>query len=237
MKKAKVKKQGGKAAEDVEAARGGGSGVLSDTVGSAKGEPASKRGTETTPASSPETSEDIDPIEELQAKVEKLEDGLLRAKAEYQNAQRRHAIEQAGSVRYANAEVMKSLLGVLDDFDRSLAAAENSDNLAAVVDGVRLVYGNLTKALRDHGLELIAALHEPFDPRVHEAVMQQTSADFPPGTVVQEVAKGYRLRDRVLRPSKVIVSKEPCHNRQDDPDAAAQADGGSKQNQGKSEQD
>lgn len=156
-----------------------------------------------------ESTEPKDPVETPEVRIEQLEEKLARARAELQNAQRRHGVERAQAIRYANAEVMKSLLGVIDDFERSLAAAEDSDNLQAVVDGVRLVYDNLTKALRDHGLTLIPALHEPFDPEVHEAMLQQPSADFPSGTVLNEVAKGYRLHDRVVRPSKVIVSKEP----------------------------
>ncbi|MGB2985265.1 MAG: nucleotide exchange factor GrpE, partial [Phycisphaerae bacterium] len=145
----------------------------------------------------------------LQAKVDKLAASLLRAKADYQNMQRRSDVERANAIRYANAELMRSLLNVIDDFERSLAAAETSDNLTAVVDGVRLVYDNFIKALRDHGLEMIEALHRPFDPNVHEALMQQSAADYEPGTVVEQIAKGYRLGDRVIRPTKVIVSKAP----------------------------
>ena len=150
---------------------------------------------------------EADSVPELQAKVERLQDSLLRAKADFQNMQRRSNNERADAIRYANAELLKSLLGVVDDFERSLAAAKSSDNLQAVVDGVRLVYENLLKALRAQGVETIEALHKPFDPGVHEALMQQPSADHPPGTIVEEIAKGYRLGDRVLRPAKVVVSK------------------------------
>ena len=146
------------------------------------------------------------PVEQLDAKVAMLEDKLLRAKADFQNLQRRSAIERSDAVRYANAELMKSLLSVLDDFERSLEAAKTTDKLDAVVDGVRLVYDNFMKSLNTHGLEQIKALHEPFDPHVHEAMMQQPSADFSPGTVIEEVSKGYQLRDRVLRPTRVVVS-------------------------------
>ncbi len=160
-----------------------------------------------------ESADDVtaksDPLQVLQARVEKLEDTLLRAKADYQNFRRRSAIERANAIRYANAELMKSLLGVIDDFERSLASTEASDNHQAVVDGVRLVYQNLIQALRVQGLETIDALHEPFDPTIHQAMSQQPAADFPPGTVVEVVAKGYRLHDRVLRPAKVIVTKSP----------------------------
>lgn len=151
----------------------------------------------------------LDQAEGLRAKVEELEDRLLRAKADTQNLRRRFAVEQSSAIRYANAELMKSLLGILDDFERSLAATETSDNLQAVVDGAELVYQNLIQALRSQGLHAIDALHEPFDPNVHEAIMQQPSADYPAGTVVEEISKGYRLHDRVIRPTKVVVSKEP----------------------------
>ncbi|MFH1110519.1 MAG: nucleotide exchange factor GrpE [Planctomycetota bacterium] len=148
-----------------------------------------------------------DPVAELQAKVAKLEDSLLRAKADFQNLQRRSAAERLDALRYANAELMKSLVKVVDDFERSLAAASKPDNLPAVVEGVRLVYENLTKALSDHGLETIEALHRPFDPNVHEALLHQPSDRHSPGTVIQQIAKGYRLCDRVVRPAKVIVAK------------------------------
>ena len=148
-----------------------------------------------------------DVLAELQSKVTKLEDSLLRAKADFQNLQRTSAVERTDAIRYANAELMKSLVKVVDDFERSLAAASKPDNLQAVVEGVRLVYENLSKALSDHGLEPIEALHRPFDPAVHEALLHQPSDEHPPGTVTEQIAKGYRLRDRVVRPAKVIVAK------------------------------
>ena len=161
----------------------------------------SAAGVEPEAEASPETAVAVDPVQELREKVERLEDGLLRAKADYQNAQRRSCIERAEAIRYANADVMKSLLSVLDDFDRPLAAGEGSEDRAALLEGVRMMYGNLNKALQDHGLAAISARHEPFDPSIHEAVMQQPSEDFPTGTVIEEVARGYRLHDRVLRAS------------------------------------
>ncbi len=148
-----------------------------------------------------------DAAAELQAKIAGLEDSLLRAKADFQNLQRRAAVEHADAVRYANAELMKSLVKVLDDFERSLAASAKPDNLKAVVEGVRLVHENLSKALTEHGLEPIEALHQPFDPKIHEALLHQPSDKHPPGTVIEQIARGYRLRDRVVRPAKVIVAK------------------------------
>jgi len=112
------------------------------------------------------------------------------------------------AIRFANADLMRSLLVVVDGLQRSLDAAANSSNLQAVFDGVRLVYDDLMKALGAHGLEPIEAHRKPFDPNVHEALMQQPSADAPAGTVLEEIARGYRLRERVLRPAKVVVAQE-----------------------------
>jgi len=148
-----------------------------------------------------------DPVKALEAKVASLEDSLLRAKADYQNLLRRSAQERSDAVRFANAELMRSLLVVADDFERALTATKSTPNGEAIADGIRLVYDNFAKALQDHGLEPIEALHQPFDPTVHQALLQQPTDEYPPGTVVEEVAKGYRLQDRVVRAAKVVVAK------------------------------
>lgn len=145
----------------------------------------------------------------LQRRVEALEDSLLRAKADNQNLQRRAAQERIDAVRYANAEFMRGMIGVVDDLERALAAAGQEGGGAALADGVRLVYENLLKALRLFGCEPIEALHRPFDPHCHEALMQQPSEEHAAGTVIAELAKGYRLRERTLRPAKVVVAAAP----------------------------
>lgn len=150
-----------------------------------------------------------DSVAVLRDKVAVLEDSLLRAKADYQNLQRRSAVERSEALRYANAELMKALVVVMDDFERSLQAAGDSVGSDAIMDGVQLVYQNLANALKEHGLETIQAGGMPFDPQVHEALMNQPTKNAAPGTVLKEVAKGYRLRDRVIRPAKVIVAQAP----------------------------
>lgn len=149
-----------------------------------------------------------------QAEIDALKNALLRGRADFANLQRRAAIDRAEAIRFANAELLKSLLNALDDFDRTIVAAESSDNLESVVEGVELVHANLTKALQNSGLEEIPALHHAFDPTIHEALLHQPTDAHPPGTVVEQVAKGYRLRDRVLRPAKVIVAKAIAENQQ-----------------------
>lgn len=155
---------------------------------------------------SAQPAQPADPIAELQAKVDSLEDSLLRAKAESQNIQRRAATERSEAIRYANAELMRALIPVLEDFDRAFDAAGPTDK--PILEGTRLVHANLMKALRDFGLETIeVSPGDEFDPTIHEAMMQQPSDTVIPGNVVEQVTRGYRLRDRVLRPARVVVAK------------------------------
>lgn len=166
-----------------------------------------------------EGNETPDSVVELRQKVDALEDQLLRTKAEHQNILRRAGTERIEAVRYANADLMRAIIPVLDDLDRAIEAAaarpaaekrKPSAIDPALLDGVKLVRENLLKALREQGMELIAAQHQAFDPHLHEAMMRQPSDEFPAGTVLQELAKGYRLRERTLRPARVIVSQGPA---------------------------
>lgn len=153
-------------------------------------------------------AQNSDPVMLLQNKVNQLEDSLLRAKADFQNLQRRTAIEKSEAIQYANAEIMKSLLTIIDDFNRSFEAMDTSNQKDdSDTSGFRLIYENFIKALSQHGLVMIDALHKPFDPAIHEALLQQPCDEHPPGTVIEELARGYRLHARVIRPSRVIVSK------------------------------
>lgn len=149
-----------------------------------------------------------DPVKQLEKEKAALENSLLRAKADYQNLQRRSAADRLDAVRFANAELMRSLLVVADDFERALEAGQAHQGSEAVTDGIRIVYDHFLKALKDQGLEPIESLHQPFDPTIHEALMQRPTESHPRGTVVEEVAKGYRLHERVIRPAKVVVASE-----------------------------
>jgi molecular chaperone GrpE len=174
-------------------------------------------------AAQPQTATDIadsagpgvDEVQTLRREVEEWKDKFLRARAEQQNALRRAANERDESVRYAQADLLRGLIEVVDDFDRALAAAEQAETVAGVIAGIKLVHAKLAKFLRDHHVETIEAQHALFDPAQHEALMQQPTSDHAPGTVIQQAQRGYRLRDRVLRPAKVVVAAAP----------AAQADG------------
>lgn len=146
--------------------------------------------------------------ENFSADAAQWRDKYLRAKAELVNFQRRAEKDRSDALRYAYAPLVRSLLPIIDDLERVIASGEeHKDNAQAILDGVRLVFENFVKSLREHQVERIEAQGEPFDPAVHEAMMEQPSAEHAERTVLQEVARGYRLHDRVLRPAKVIVSK------------------------------
>lgn len=140
----------------------------------------------------------------------------LRAQAEAQNQAKRLRADREEAVRYAITGFARTLLNVVDDLERSLQAAEQGADAESLKSGVRIVFDHLLKVLADHHVEPIAAVGEPFDPTCHEAMTQQPSTEHPPGTVLQEVQKGYRLHDRVLRPSRVIVSSVPAEQGQTD---------------------
>lgn len=158
-------------------------------------------------ASAEAPSEEGDRVAELEKKVSSLEDQLLRAKADLQNFQKRAARERSDAIVYGNAELMKSLLGVLDDFERSIKALDGGADPVSVMQGVKLTHDNLRKTLSEQGLEEIPAIGRAFDPSIHEALLHQPTKDHMAGTVIDVIVRGYRLRDRVVRPTRVVVAK------------------------------
>jgi len=158
------------------------------------------------------TAGEIDPLVQARNEAQEWKDKCLRALAEVQNALRRAANEREDAVRYANGSLLRGLLEVVDDFERALAGAGQCDSAAAVLEGVKLVHEKLLKFLRDQKVEAIEAEGTMFDPSQHEAMMQQPSAESAPGTVLQQLQRGYRLHERLLRPAKVIVAAAPPEN-------------------------
>lgn len=159
-----------------------------------------------------QTADSAEPAVETSTppEVEQWKDKYLRCKAELANFQRRSEKDRAQALRYANAGLAKSLLPTLDDLERVLQSGQaHKDSVDAILEGVRMTLEGLLKTLAEHQVERIEAEGRPFDPQVHEAMIQEPSADHPDKTVLKELVKGYRLQERVLRPAKVIVSKAP----------------------------
>ncbi|MFO0837640.1 MAG: nucleotide exchange factor GrpE [Phycisphaerae bacterium] len=149
-------------------------------------------------------------IAQLQAEVTTLRDQHLRNLAELRNANQRWQREKQEAVKYAEADFARELLVVLDGLERTLESARSAGDALSIAEGLRIVHEQFLKALAAHHIEPIQAAGVPFDPHVHEALMQRPSDDVSAGAVLQEVQRGFRMHDRVIRTARVIVSSGPA---------------------------
>jgi molecular chaperone GrpE len=147
--------------------------------------------------------------EDLAAQVAELKDRALRQAAELENYKKRTEREKAEFFKRANEGLVKDLLPVLDNLERALESASESPQADNLVQGVEMVHAELLKILERHGLEPMEALGQPFDPELHEAMMQQENPELEDNTVMAEAQKGYLFHGRLLRPAMVVVSKKP----------------------------
>ncbi|MDP3024935.1 MAG: nucleotide exchange factor GrpE [candidate division Zixibacteria bacterium] len=146
-------------------------------------------------------------LEKTEKEYKELEDRLLRVAAEFDNYKKRTVREFQSIIKNANEELISQLVETLDNFQRALDSAKSSNDYDSFHKGVELIYQHFKDILVKEGLKEIKAIGEPFDPHLHEAVMQQESDKFPEGIVMDEISKGYLLNDKVIKHSKVIVSK------------------------------
>lgn len=154
-------------------------------------------------------------IDELETEVREEQDRYLRLAADFENFKRRTQQEQQEARRYGTATVIRRLLPVMDDLERALETAPEGAG-EGWLRGVQLVLRKLRETLESAGVEPIEAVGRPFDPSLHEATGFEETSDQPEGTVVTELRRGYRLHDRVLRPSLVRVARHP----REEPDRA-----------------
>jgi molecular chaperone GrpE len=149
---------------------------------------------------------------QLQAAEQKRDEYLdlaQRTRADFENYQKRMQRDLASERRFAQAPLAADLLPALDNLERATAAAEQAGEKGPLVQGVTMVHNQLLDILRRHGVTRIEARGHPFDPHLHQAVMQQPNKEYPPMTVVQVLEPGYMIHDRVLRPARVAVSTAP----------------------------
>jgi molecular chaperone GrpE len=158
-------------------------------------------------------------LEELKARAAKADehwDRLLRTAADLENFKKRAARERIEAAQAAAAALIQKILPVLDHFEMAQTATQTAEapqaGVVSLQAGVAMIQQQLKNILVESGLEEIDASGKPFDPTWHEAVSQQETADVPEGHVVQQLRKGYKLRDRLLRPATVIVAKKPAAN-------------------------
>jgi molecular chaperone GrpE len=147
-------------------------------------------------------------LQELRRQLADAQDRHLRGQAELENARKRMHREMEDERRYAELRLLEDLLPVIDNLERAIGAAEKNADAASLLSGIKMVSQQLTGVLERHHFTPIKAEGEMFDPAVHEAIMQQPSAEHPDNTVVGVGLPGYKLHDRVVRPAQVVVSKK-----------------------------
>ena len=144
--------------------------------------------------------------ETLKAELAAANDRNLRLMAEFDNFRRRSAKEQLDLIETANGKLLEKLSEVQDNFERAFAAENKAKDLEAFEKGMQMIYNQFAKVLTDAGLEQIDPTGKEFDPNCHEALMQQPSETIPEGNVVTVFQKGYKLKNKILKTAKVIVS-------------------------------
>jgi molecular chaperone GrpE len=158
------------------------------------------------PASTPDSE---DAMAGLQADLDRFRDLALRSQADFENYKRRAAREKEDAVKYANSALLQRLVSILDNFELGLAAAKTEAEQSPIYSGMLLVQKQLNDLLAENGLEPIEAEGKKFDPNVHEAIGHEPSQS-PEGTVIRQTRRGYRFKDRLLRPARVVVSSGPA---------------------------
>lgn len=155
--------------------------------------------------------EEIDPkdqkINELQQLADENEEKYLRLYAEFENYKRRIQKENEINKTYQAQRVLTDILPAIDNIERALQIEGDDETFKSLQKGVQMVHESLINALKDNGLEVIKTEGEAFNPNIHQAVVQDDNPDFESGEITQELQKGYKLKDRVLRPSMVKVNQ------------------------------
>lgn len=146
-------------------------------------------------------------LEQLKEKLNEEEEKYLRLYAEFENYKRRMKQEASVAKEYQAQRVLTDVLPALDNMDRALKQEGESEDFVSFKKGVQMVYDDLMRSLKENGLEEIESDNKEFDPTVHQAVMQDSNPDFESGIVTEELQRGYKLKERVLRPAMVKVNE------------------------------
>jgi molecular chaperone GrpE len=159
----------------------------------------------------PELAEKVEDLEALRKRAAERDqylDMLQRSRAEFENYQKRVNKDREQERRYFASGILSDLLPVLDNLERASSAAQQAGEKGPLAEGIGMVLNQFMEFLKRNGVTRIEAQDQPFDPHLHQAVMQQPMADKPANTVIKVLEQGYMNQDRVLRPAKVVVSSE-----------------------------
>jgi len=162
------------------------------------------------PAAPVENAQPEDDTDGLQADLDRFRDLALRSQADFENYKKRAAREKEEAIKYANSSLLEKLIAIVDNFELGLEAARAEGEKSPVFSGMSMVLKQLMDFLGDSGLQPIDAAGQKFDPNLHEAIAHEPSEKVPEGTVIRQMRRGYKLKDRLLRPSSVVVSSGPA---------------------------
>jgi molecular chaperone GrpE len=165
---------------------------------------------QTASSPAPEMESTDDGSEGLQADLERFRDLALRSQADFENYKKRSAREKEEAIKYANSSLLERLIAIVDNFELGLEAARAEGEKSPVFSGMSMVLKQVMDFLAESGLQPIDATGQKFDPNLHEAIAHEPNAEFPEGVVVRQTRRGYRMKDRLLRPSSVVVSSGPA---------------------------
>lgn len=146
-------------------------------------------------------------IVELQAKLDETENKMLRAQADFDNFRRRSRLDMEAAQKYRAQSLVSEIIPALDNFERALQIEADNDQTKSLLQGMNMVYNQLVQALQNEGVEPFNSVGEQFDPHLHQAVMQVEDENYESNTVVEELQKGYKLKDRIIRPAMVKVNQ------------------------------
>src|ERR1700682_3613170 len=155
---------------------------------------------------SAETTQAEDDSDGLQADLDRFRDLALRSQADFENYKKRSAREKEEAIKYANSSMLERLIAIVDNFELGLEAARAEGEKSPVFSGMSMVLKQLMDFLTEQGLQPIDATGQKFDPNLHEAIAHEPSEQFPEGVVIRQTRRGYRMKNRLLRPSSVVVS-------------------------------
>src|SRR5262245_36593802 len=161
---------------------------------------------------SPATAGGADPEDALagmQADLDRFRDLALRSQADFENYKKRAAREKEDAIKYANSGLLDRLLPIIDNFELGLEAARGEGENSPVFSGMNMVLKQLMDFLIEHGVQQIDAIGQPFDPNLHEAIAHEPNDEVPENVIIRQSRRGYRMKDRLLRPSSVVVSSGP----------------------------
>jgi len=146
-------------------------------------------------------------LAQTKAELEKFRDLALRSSADLDNYRKRMSKEREEAIKFANSSFLERLIPVLDNFEFGLQAARTTSNPVSILEGMAMVQKQFQDFLSSAGIEMIDATGQHFDPQLHEAISQEENEQVPEGIVIRQLRKGYKLRDRLIRPANVVVSK------------------------------